>query len=279
MSRFISSPSLLVLLLLLLSLSVVVLSQVKDINITQLINIRRSPIRYSENEYITSYYRSLSNKHYLIVINHHWALYDNVAFLRNIVYNEFSKHFPYSFDIINLGPRENKTQRVLKHGLRNGGWYSYQTLVIAYNLTKNKRLYDGYFLVNDDAIIEPRKIIQYNLSFSLHEPTKQYKFDSWWIWTKKRNERNITFSDSFQNTVDIIKNSSYETKCQLSKLSNYRFGLQDFYYVVLSDMNDYSKLSELFYSQRVFLELAAPTINYCLNHQEIITCTVLFTYI
>ena len=254
-------------------LSFLVLSQVNYANRSiQPNSLSRTTIKYSVDGFITSYYKSLSKKYYLIVINHHWDLYDNVVFLRDIVYKEFSKFFPYSFDIINLGPRGNKTTRVLQHGLRRGGWYSYQTLAIAYNYTKNYRLYDGYFLVNDDAIIEPRKIIHYNLSTSLHESTEQYNFNPKWRWTKKRNERNITFSDSFLYTVEIIKNSSYETKCQLSNRNNYRKGFQDFYYVVLKDMDDYCKLSELFYSKRVFLELAAPTINYCLSHQEIITC-------
>lgn len=219
-----------------------------------------------------STFKRNSNKHYLIVVNYHWNKYNNAVFLRSQVYKEFNKLFPYSFDLILLGPRENTILKVLNHGLKVGGEYSYYTLTIAYHMTKDIREYDGYFFVNDDAFIEPRRIQNYDLIYSFHEPTRQYSYNPKWIWDRKANENGLSFSDAFKNAIDMVNNSTYKTICNLSNPVNLRRALQDFFYISKKDIKSYVDLSEIFYKNRVFLEVAAPTINYCLSNQSIVTC-------
>lgn len=193
--------------------------------------------------------------------------------MRNLMYKRFNELFPVDFDLINMGPCFNDTYRMVRHSLRIGGEYSYYTLAKAYSFLKGYSQYDGYFLINDDAFLDPRRLQEYDLSRSWHEPTLPFNWTRPWSWNSFKNENGTPYPIAFRNAInEVVSIRSLETRCKLAIPTNQRRSLQDFFYVTASDMPLFLQLVEIFYRHRVFLEQAAPTINWCLSHNEIVNC-------
>ncbi len=225
------------------------------------------------DEFVFKYRFNKSKKRYLIVVNHHWQFFNGVTFMRSKLYKRFNELYPIDFDLINMGPRFNETYRMVRHSLRVGGEYSYYTLAKAYAFLKGYAEYDGYFLINDDAFLDPHRLQEYDLTQSWHEPTRPYNWTLNWSWNHLQNENGVRYPIAFRNAInEVISNRSLEIRCQLVFPTNQRRSLQDFFYVTASDMPLFLQLVDIFFKHRVFLEQAAPTINWCLSHNEIVNC-------
>lgn len=225
------------------------------------------------NKFVFKYRFNKSKKRYLIVVNHHWSFYSSVSFINHKLYKRFNELYPFDFDLINMGPKFNDTLRVVNHSLRIGGEYSYYTLAKAYAFLKGYTEYDGYFLINDDAFLDPHRLREYDLRQSWHEPTRPYNWTFPWSWNYLRNEHFVPYPVAFRNAIrEVTSVPSLESQCHLVLDVNQRRSLQDFFYVTASDMPVFLRLVDIFYKHRVFLEQAAATINWCLSHNEIVSC-------
>lgn len=118
-------------------------------------------------------YRSKNNcMLFLLVVNHHWDFFSTVRFFRETYLPRFHKLFRYNFDVIYLAPTNQSSRRIISHKQKKGGWYSYYTLAVAYQLYGNLTNYDGYFLLNDDAALDPLYLNEYDLTTSFSEPSR-----------------------------------------------------------------------------------------------------------
>ena len=225
--------------------------------------------------YVDHYHQKSLHPVFLFVVNYHWSLFKSIDFFRNEYYPRFHQLFNYSFDVVYLAPTHEKNCTIASHGLPKGGFYSYHTLSVAYYLYGNVSgySYDGYFLVNDDAFLDPLLLNQQNLSHSFHERTGVYNRESNWHWNKASNEFLVSFPDAFYAAIEDVKRIPLlEEKCNLKNPANHRWMLQDFFYVVGDDVETFAALSVVFYKHRAFLEMAGPTINWCLSHHFIASC-------
>lgn len=225
------------------------------------------------DEFVFKYRKHNSTTRYLIVVNHHWNFTNALRFMRDTLYEKFSELYPVDFDLMNMGPSFQGDFKMVSHSLRVGGEYSYYTLRRAYSFLKGYARYNGYFLINDDAFMDPFFLQDYDLRKSWHEPTLPYMWNQQWSWNYLKNEYGIPYPRAFREAIDeVIATPVLERRCQLKNPNNQRRSLQDFFYVAAVDMPVWLKLADIFYRHRVFLEQAAPTINWCLSHNSIINC-------
>lgn len=225
------------------------------------------------DEFVFKYRKHNSTKRYLMVVNHHWNFTGALPFLRETLYEKFSELYPVDFDLVNMGPSFRGQAKMVCHSLRVGGEYSYYTLHRAYTFLKGYARYNGYFLINDDAFLDPFFLQNYDLQKSWHEPTRPFLWNERWSWNYLRNENGVMYPRAFREAIDeVIGTPALERRCQLRNANNQRRSLQDFFYVAAVDMPVWLQLADIFYKHRVFLEQAAPTINWCVSHNKIITC-------
>lgn len=225
--------------------------------------------------YVYKYHTHNTKEIYLIVINHHWNILAALPFFRNNYFRKFAELFNSDFDVVYLAPDPQPAFTVCAHGLRVGGEYSYYTLTVAYQLFHDLQSYKyaGYFLMNDDAFLDPLYLNTYNLSESHHEPTRTYNPRTPWPWNSMKNMFGVPYPQALRDAVEeVVAIPALERVCRLSDPENTRRSLQDYFYVSKDDIALFVKLSSIFYKHRVFLEQAAPTINWCLSHNAIITC-------
>ena len=227
------------------------------------------------SKFVYKYRKHNTKEIYLIVINHHWNIFAAIPFFRNTYFYQFAEMFKFDFDVVYLAPDAMPEFFICAHGLRIGGEYSYYTLTVAYQLFHDAQpyQYSGYFLMNDDAFLDPLYLNTYNLSESHHEPTRTYNPRVPWPWNSMKNMFRVPYPQALRDAVEeVIGIPALERVCNLSNPKNTRRSLQDYFYVSKDDIALFVKLSSIFYKHRVFLEQAAPTINWCLSHNAIITC-------
>lgn len=225
--------------------------------------------------YVDRYHYANTTNIYLFVVNHHWDKFSGLNFFRAVYFPRFSRLFKYSFDVVYLAPHCFPEQRVCAHGLRVGGEYSYYTLSIGYQLFHGIQPYQyaGFFLLNDDGFLDPLYLNEYDLSKSHHEPTRKFNPKAVWSWSMMKNEHGTPYLKALVHAVnETISIPALENRCHLSDDQNIRRSLQDYFYVVREDIPLFLTLSSIFYKHRVFLEQAAPTINWCISKNVINTC-------
>ena len=212
---------------------------------------------------------------YLIVVNYHWNMFASLPFLRDVYFPRFHQLFNYSFDVVYFAPSYRKNLRVVNNNLPTAGYYSYYSLSLAYRIFGRANEYDyaGFFFMNDDGFIDPLHLNMISLNESFSEPSEVNSPNKtkWWAWNKN-NTYGVTFKDAYYSTIDEIKHSRLESKCMLRESINHRRGYYDFAFITSRDIALYYELSLLFFKHRVFLELAGPTINWCLSHKTIDSC-------
>ena len=132
--------------------------------------------------------------------------------------------------------------------------------------------YDSFVFMNDDSYVDPIFLLSYPLDMSLIEPSKAVSLSERWIWYKKKNIKNVPNAVAFGNAIEVLKNDPKWNKCQFSKPASKRRGFADFFVISKNDIQDYYEMSSVMIHHYVFLELAAPTINYCLTKKFIDDC-------
>ena len=227
--------------------------------------------------FIHHYHLKSEQSVYLIVVNFHWNIFNALPFLRDKYFPRFHQLFNSSFDVVYLAPTYKKSLTVVKNGLPNAGHYSYYTLSRAYEIFRSANEYDyaGYFLINDDSFIDPLHLNKISLNESFCEPSGEYSVNktSNWFWnTMFKNVYGMPFSDAYYASIEELKVSRFETICNFSNPLNHRKGFYDFAYITGKDISMYYELSSVFFKHRAFLEVAGPTMNWCLSHKVIDSC-------
>ena len=226
--------------------------------------------------FIDHYKKRNQSRVYLIVVNYHWNVFDSLPFLREVYFPRFLQLFKHSFDVVYFAPSYRRRLRVIGNSLPSGGFYSYYSLSLAYRLFRkvNEYEYAGYFLMNDDSFIDPLHLNRISLKKSFSEPSEEYSLDTtqWWLWNNRTNSYGVAFKDAYYSAIQQIEQSRLGSKCNLCDPINHRRGFYDFAFITQRDASLYYELSLLFFQNRVFLELAGPTMSWCLSHKAIDSC-------
>ena len=211
---------------------------------------------------------------FLFVVNFHEPRYAPVRFLSTQYFPLFRRHFLFDFDVVFLGPWENRGDRVLSHHLPIHGHFSYRSLAIAYEqlCVREACRYASFVLMNDDSYLDPLFLLSYPLEKSLTEPSRVLRPRGNWMWLRKRNTRNQTYAEAFDAALRELVAQPRWNKCQWGKPENRRRGFADFFMIHRSNMSDFCEASAVMYRHRVFLEMAAPTINYCFTRTFVDDC-------
>lgn len=178
------------------------------------------------------------------------------------------------FDVVILGPWEDKKLAVLPNGVPVHGHLSYHSLWVAYHqlCVVESCNYFGFLFMNDDSYIDPRYLLTYDLKYSWTEGSRPMQFDKRWQWYMKKNDRGVLYKDAFANAMKELKKTQWNQQCQFGDGTNQRRGFADFFYLVAKDMPAYYEMMYVMKKHRVFLEMAAPTVNWCLTHRTIDNC-------
>ena len=210
---------------------------------------------------------------FLFVVNFHFHAYEKADFIVNEYFVEFRKRYIMDFDVILLGPGGDSQRGVISNGLPELGFYSYHTLTVAYEqlCIKEKCFYKGFFLINDDSYIDPLLLSTYDLTKSWSEPSLVVNYKVRWHWSH-RNVHGKTYIVSYENAIKELLETNYAKDCRLRNYHNLRRGYSDAFYIVAKDMPKWHKMMLVMKKHYVFLELAVPTVNWCLTKKEFIDC-------
>lgn len=69
-----------------------------------------------------------------------------------------------------------------------------------------------------------------------------------------------------------MKNTEEGKKCHFERPENWRRGFADFFYITQKDMKAFYPMITVMKKHWVFLEMAAPTVNYCITHNFVVNC-------
>ena len=211
---------------------------------------------------------------FLFVVNFHFPFYEKVNFIVNQFFVEFRKRYVIDFDVILLGPKEDKERRIISNGLAQNGHYSYHSLTVAYDqlCLKERCFYKGFFLINDDSYIDPLFLSTYDLSQSWSEPSRIVNYTERWLWYKRNNTQKISFRQAYENALRTLLYTEDGKECGLHNKSNWRRGYSDAFYIVARDMPRWYRMMLVMKKNYVFLEMAVPTVNWCLTKNQFIDC-------
>ena len=211
---------------------------------------------------------------FLFVVNFHEPRYAPVRFLSTQYFPLFRRHFLFDFDVVFLGPWESRGDHVLSHRLPIHGHFSYRSLAVAYEqlCVREACRYASFVLMNDDSYLDPVFLLQYPLEKSLTEPSRMLNPRGNWMWLRKRNARNQTYAQAFDDALQELVAQPRWDKCEFGKPENRRRGFADFFMIRRDNMSNFCELSAVMYRHRVFLEMAAPTINYCFTRTFVDNC-------
>ena len=210
----------------------------------------------------------------LFVVNYHWSKYETVSFLDTTFFPAYRKQFPFDFDVVITGPQSDQGNRVIGNKTPQGGHYSYWSLLMIYHqlCIVESCSYEGFVYMNDDSYVDPLFLAALDLSQSWIEPSEQINLSVRWIWYNKTNTAGVSFIDAYRNAIKNLQNTKMGKKCHFENDTNLRKGFADFYYITKKDMPIYYKLIPEMKRQKVFLEMAAPTVNWCITHNSVINC-------
>lgn len=210
----------------------------------------------------------------LFVVNYHYRKYAASLFFERDFFPRFSRHYKYDFDVLYVGPSTEDQFRIYNNHLPEKGYYSYHSLSIAYHYLCQEHhiCYSGYFLMNDDSCLDPIQLNSYNHHQSMSEERKRWSPTHPWKWNTEFNEDGKLFADTIQQAVQHLKQLSHRvSKCPFVRDEIF-YGWADFFFVYAGDMSLFLRLEQEMYDQRVFLELAIPTILSCFHSTTIADC-------
>lgn len=208
------------------------------------------------------------------MVNFHDTVYTETDFILKSYFERFRILFPYDFDVVILGPDADRRRHVIKNDLPKWGHYSYDTLAVAYNqlCVKESCSYSGFMYMNDDSYIDPQFLQLYNLSHSWSEPSTVLNVTDRWWWFRQRNVKKIRFLSAFRHAIQELKKTKVGKECDLHNNENLRRGWGDAFYITRNDMPKWLAVINVMKKHYVFLELAAPTANWCVSRQFFVNC-------
>lgn len=210
----------------------------------------------------------------LVVVNYHFKFYKTVPFFERKFFPLFQEFFQYNIDVLFVGPGGNSKYKVVNNNIPIAGILSYNSLLVAYERLCIHHLcnYKGFLVMNDDSHVDPRFLMKYDLSHSWTEPSRKLNWNEKWVWLKGSNYLGVPYPKAFMQTLKDLKNTEWYAKCHFQRKNNHRRGFADFYYIVNSDMKAHYEMMKYFLKRQVFLEMAVPTVNWCLTHRSVDDC-------
>ena len=210
----------------------------------------------------------------LFVVNFHHAEYRAVSFLDQSFFPTYRKRFPLDFDVVILGPRRSLRYKVISNNTPRLGYYSYQSLWLAYHqlCVIESCSYEGFLYFNDDSYVDPTFLVTYDLTKSWTEPSRKVDTSNRWVRYYRKNKKGVRFLDAYRTAIKNLQKTEIGKKCHFENGTNLRKGFADFYYITKKDMPIYYELIPEMKRQNVFLEMAAPTVNWCFTHNFVINC-------
>lgn len=191
----------------------------------------------------------------LFVVNFHWTRVATLAVCKNLLENIFAHYFNTPFDVVFVGPGEG-SEGVLGNGLPENGYYSYHSLTVAY---ARYPTYDGYFLINDDALLVQSKfeaerfLWRWYYPFAVGEPGRACQVKPLFPWSW-----NALSCRQALGAFTEMCGDQFTTQCG-GRHALYS-GQADMYYVPARLMGRYVSWATVFLKYKVFLEIAVPTI-------------------
>ena len=218
--------------------------------------------------------KTLSNETILVVVNYHFKFYKTIPFFERKFFPLFQEFFPFNIDVLFVGPGGNSKYKVVNNNIPIAGILSYNSLLVVYEhlCIRSPCSYKGFLVMNDDSHVDPRFLLKYDLTYSWSEPSQELRWNEKWVWLKGINYLGVSYPKAYMQTLEDLKNTEWYSKCHFQKKKNHRRGFADFYYIVSSDMKSHYEMMKYFLRRQVFLEMAVPTVNWCLTHRSIDDC-------
>ena len=204
----------------------------------------------------------------LLIIVYHYPFYQTIPLLMS----NYQDAFPH---IIVCGPRESSRFQILKVDFGPRGYFSYECLGKAIRLHPDFR---GYLFINDDMIVnwwnfaklDKDKIWQgAQINYDIAHELGRRPFPDDWMWWKNQNG-SVNCENAYVKVTSLIANSS-SLDVDIQKLLEIHFRngrnktmcfrtWSDFVYVPGKFSREFELLCRIFFENKVFLEIAFPTI-------------------
>ncbi|XP_028418409.1 uncharacterized protein LOC114543756 [Dendronephthya gigantea] len=207
----------------------------------------------------------------LLVVVYHYAFYDTLPFIQS----QYKEAFPH---IVVCGPKASTKFEVLAVDFGPRGYYSFECLGKAMRIHPG---YRGYMFVNDDMIVNWWNFAKLDKDkiwkgaeidqSAAHEVSQRPVRNDWMWWRKENGLKNC--EKVFQKLNDA-RNESLNIDVPRLLRTHYRNGKNrtmcfrtwsDFAYVPGRLRREFEALSRIFFENKVFLEIAFPTILSMLN--------------
>lgn len=203
----------------------------------------------------------------LLIVVYHYPFYDTIPFIKS----HYEDAFPH---ITVCGPQKSEHFDILQVDFGHGGHYSYECLGKAIRLHPG---YRGYLFVNDDMIVnwwnfaklDKDKIWQgAQVSYRIgHELGCRPIPDDWMWWIKGNGS--INCENAYKEVIGLARDSAGNVEIKKLLAINFRNGRNktmcfrtwsDFVYIPGKLSREFEMLSRIFFKNKVFLEIAFPTI-------------------
>ena len=204
-----------------------------------------------------------------MVVVYHYSFYSTIPF----ILSHYKDAFPH---VIVCGPKSSSEFQVLAVDIGPGGYYSYECLNRAMRVYPR---YRGYMFVNDDMVVNwwnfaklsKEKIWQgakINENIAHNMNSRPIRND--WMWWRKENGLKAC-EKTYRQLVGFANGSLAMPGINFKRLlhTHYRNGKNrtmcfrtwsDFAYVPGRLSREFEALSTIFFENKVFLEIAFPTI-------------------
>ena len=202
-------------------------------------------------------------KDYLLVIVYNYPFYDSIPHLVAL----YKPGFP---NLLFCGPPHNSTRPGILTVDIIKGFLGYECLGRA---IREHPGYKGYFYISDDVILKYWSLPDFDRtqiwesSFLVSNPLNEQARTDWYWWNTSYglNRCREACEEVAKMTLDekelngtyllntLLRNSNGTLRCFGSR--------SDILYIPQKHAKAFSILSETFYKQKVFLEIAVPTIN------------------
>lgn len=206
----------------------------------------------------------------LLLVNFNEPFYENIPLLKSL----YGDVFP---NMVFYGTNASSIYQVNKVDTHKG-YFSY--IVIAHAMEHYEN-YTGYFLINDDALLNPWNLVRLDRNKIWEGPKWPItignfsKFEDWYWWRSRWGLENCASSlkeltEFYQNLhLNLVgisfmrtlhENTQQHNHSNNNRSHNCHRGRSDVVYVPKRFLKEYIVFSELFHRHKVFLEIAFPTL-------------------
>nr|XP_012554482.2 uncharacterized protein LOC105843530 [Hydra vulgaris] len=212
---------------------------------------KTNPLNSSSSNCIHDHFKST-----LLIIVYNSPLYSHLPLLKNL----YSNGFP---NIIHCGPEHSTAPSGILKSVTSDGYFTYEEC--AAQTMRTFINYTGYLVINDDLFLNFLTIKKLNLSKIwegplLEDNSKNISDWYWWdsSWGVKNCFKALKKLRSLNKYVNQKRDSYWH---KIVSGENVCYGIRaDIYYIPRKMAENFTKLSNVFREENVFLEIAVPTI-------------------